>query len=96
LGVGEGADEVQAVRGEGDAGKEGDYFRGGFSYVVWSLGGVGKGKKRTRLGEVEALFAEVRDEAEEGDPAPEHAEDDVEVGDGESRHFGRLVATAAS
>jgi hypothetical protein len=36
----------------------------------------------TGLGQIEALFAEVRDQAEQRDPAPQHAEDDVEVGGG--------------
>ena len=42
---------------------------------------------RTGLGKVKALFEQVGNKAEEGDEAPKGGANNVEVGDGKSRHF---------
>lgn len=50
----------------------------------WS-GGRGP-SRHTGFRGVKALFAEVGDQAEQGYPSAQHAEEDVEVGDGQGRH----------
>ena len=44
-------------------------------------------EERTSLGQVEVLLAEIRDEAEQGDPAAQYADYNVEVVNGQGRHL---------
>lgn len=76
------------MRGEGDPRQKRYYWLLVSTGDVTTARKKKKRNKRTCFGQIETLFEEVRDQAEQSDETPEGSTDDVEIGHRQGRHVG--------